>query len=156
MIKIKKIRSRKAFTLLELITVLVILGILAVVAIRGFGTVKRKALCSRAKSDMREIVLQIELYMQLNQESIDQYSDWEDKLIPSQAFTQIPQVAGGEPNERYGIWSDMMTGDIIVWSPYGPAERPDKPGTPWPYDIDTDKYGKFPCHVLDQQFSNEH
>ncbi len=159
---IKQISKSKGFTLLELITVTLILGVLAVVAIRGFGTVQRKALCGRAKSDMREVAHQVELFMQFTPDGVDpdvigDAGGWE-KLIDNKSFSKVPEVSGGTPGQRYGVWSDRATGDIIVWSPLGPPTRPNPiNGSPfgedWPYGAPTNK---FPCHVLEHQFSNIH
>lgn len=142
------------FTIVELIIVLVILGVLATIAIRSFGTVQQKALCARAKKDMREIVLQIELYMQFTQQNVDGSTDGWTNLINAHHFTKIPEVAGGKPGQQYGIWGDVSTGNIIVWSPLGPGVRPDN-GDPWPYDPPDAEYDKFPCHALDYQYTND-
>lgn len=55
-------RYRKAFTLIELLIVVVIIGILAAIAIPKFANTKDKAYIASMKSDLRNLVTAQEAY----------------------------------------------------------------------------------------------
>lgn len=69
-------RSRAAFTLIELLIVVVIIGILAAIAIPKFNSTKGKANAAALRSDLRNLALAQEGYFFMNQ----QYSDDTAKL----------------------------------------------------------------------------
>ncbi|HVB32071.1 MAG TPA: type II secretion system protein [Gemmatimonadaceae bacterium] len=48
--------GRKAFTLVEILVVIMIVGVLAAIAIQRFGTSKSKAYLTAMKSDLRNLV----------------------------------------------------------------------------------------------------
>lgn len=62
-------RQRKAFTLIELLIVVVILGILASIAIVKFANSKEKAYLASMKSDLRNLVTSEEAYFSDNNSS---------------------------------------------------------------------------------------
>src|ERR1700729_3901980 len=55
-------RSRNAFTLIELLIVVVIIGILAAIAIPKFANTKQKAYLATLKTDLRNLVTAEEAY----------------------------------------------------------------------------------------------
>lgn len=59
--------SRSGFTILELLTVLVILGLLAAIAVNRFWTVKERAYKVTMRNDLRTAVTQQERYFEANQ-----------------------------------------------------------------------------------------
>lgn len=56
-------RTRRGFTLLELMIVVLIIGILATIAIPRFGATKDKAYVATMKSDLRNLVTAQESYL---------------------------------------------------------------------------------------------
>jgi type IV pilus assembly protein PilA len=60
-------RPRTAFTLIELLIVVVIIGILAAIAIPKFNSTKGKANAAALRSDLRNLALAQEGYFFLNQ-----------------------------------------------------------------------------------------
>ena len=53
---------RKAFTLIELLIVVVVIGLIAAIAIPKFGTTKGKAYAGSLKSDLRNVARLQEIY----------------------------------------------------------------------------------------------
>jgi prepilin-type N-terminal cleavage/methylation domain-containing protein len=87
-------RPRAAFTLIELLIVVVIIGILAAIAIPKFNSTKGKANAAALRSDLRNLAVSEEGYFFTNQ----QYSDDTAKLNfrPSPGVVlQIGTVTGG-------------------------------------------------------------
>ncbi len=58
--------KRRGFTLIELLIVVVIIGILAAIAIPKFNETREKAFISAAKSDLRNLASQQEVYYNTN------------------------------------------------------------------------------------------
>jgi prepilin-type N-terminal cleavage/methylation domain-containing protein len=87
-------RPRSAFTLIELLIVVVIIGILAAIAIPKFNSTKGKANAAALRSDLRNLAVSEEGYFFTNQA----YSDDTAKLNfrPSPGVNlQIGTVTGG-------------------------------------------------------------
>ena len=61
-------RLRNAFTLVELLIVVVILGILAAVVVPQFSNATNDAMAGNIKSQLRTVQHQVELYMSRNQD----------------------------------------------------------------------------------------
>jgi type IV pilus assembly protein PilA len=59
-------RTRTAFTLIELLIVVVIIGILAAIAIPKYAETKAKAYEATLKSDLRDLVTAQEAYFDIN------------------------------------------------------------------------------------------
>lgn len=65
--KMPKIRtSKKGFTLIELLIVVAIIGILAAIAIPQFAAYRKRAYCSAAKSDAKNLAVAAEAYYAIN------------------------------------------------------------------------------------------
>jgi prepilin-type N-terminal cleavage/methylation domain-containing protein len=56
-------RSERGFTLIELLIVVVIIGILAAIAVPKFANTKERAVVSRMRSDLRNMVTAQEAYI---------------------------------------------------------------------------------------------
>jgi prepilin-type N-terminal cleavage/methylation domain-containing protein len=61
------VRARSGFTIVELLTVLVILGLLALIAVNRFWVVKERAYKVSMRNDLRNAVTQQERYFGSNQ-----------------------------------------------------------------------------------------
>lgn len=61
-------RSPRAFTLIELLTVIAIIGILAAIIVPTVGAVRRSANESKSKSNLRQIALAMNLYADENKD----------------------------------------------------------------------------------------
>lgn len=81
----KYIGRDKAFTLLELLVVMAIIGILASISIPKFSEYRRRAFDTRALSDLRNIATAEEAYF-MDQEKYLSCSD--------QSCTQLPGISG--------------------------------------------------------------
>jgi len=67
-------QTRKAFTLLEVIFVIIIIGIVATIAIPNLGNLTTKAKANTVKSDINTVITSVQNYVALNG-SIDKISD---------------------------------------------------------------------------------
>lgn len=104
-------RSRQGFTLIELLIVVVIIGILAGIAIPKFSTTKEKAIISRMKGDLRNLVTSQEAY---NADNLGYYNG----PLPSVALTYNPSqgttiVLSNVSNTG---WGAVATATGTTWS----------------------------------------
>ena len=104
-------RSERGFTLIELLIVVVIIGILAGIAIPKFSTTKEKAIISRMKGDLRNLVTSQEAY---NADNLAYYSG----PLPSVVLTYNPSqgttiVLSNVSNTG---WGAVATATGTTWS----------------------------------------
>lgn len=83
-------RTDKAFTLIELLIVVLIIGVLAAIAVPNFLAAQTKAKISRVYGDMKNLALAIEMY---------------------ETDNGRPPIGSGE-GMRLGIWSNH---ERIAW-----------------------------------------
>jgi type IV pilus assembly protein PilA len=104
-------RSERGFTLIELLIVVVIIGILAGIAIPKFSTTKEKAIISRMKGDLRNLVTSQEAY---NADNLSYYNG----PLPAAAMTYSPSqgttiVLSNVSNTG---WGAVATATGTTWS----------------------------------------
>lgn len=89
----KKSRKQHAFTLVELLVVMAIIGILAAITMGIYGSVKGKAVDSRLRADLARIQLALENYKAKNRQF--PYSDpWAYAYPPRDWNTNGPPPVG--------------------------------------------------------------
>ncbi|MFH1741131.1 MAG: prepilin-type N-terminal cleavage/methylation domain-containing protein [bacterium] len=133
----------QAFTLIELLIVVAIIGILAAIAVPNFMNARMRAAVSRAEADMRNISTALEAY-QLDHNA---YPAWAGLYpcslryiplttpvgymtsIPSDPFAEAAQVTHGDP----GGWGEAYEYADEAWhyKQFGPNNRPHTWGTAW-------------------------
>ncbi len=138
------IRGRKAFTLIELLIVVAIIGILAAIAIPNFLEAQVRAKVARVKSDLRNIATAEEVYYV----DVDSYStdlpdiydpvkdvwheDWHLLTTPISYMTSIPTdpfhsvttPAGAKVNVYYEYMNEDSMGSLWHWDGSYAAEYP--------------------------------
>jgi prepilin-type N-terminal cleavage/methylation domain-containing protein len=62
----RTLRPQPGFTILELLTVMIIVGLLAAIAVSRFWSVKERSFRVALKSDLRNVAIQQEVYYQKN------------------------------------------------------------------------------------------
>jgi prepilin-type N-terminal cleavage/methylation domain-containing protein len=105
-------RVRKAFTLVEILIVVVILGILAAIVVPQFTNATQDAQAGNIMTQLDTINNQIELFAARN-----------NGLYPGQTAAETP--AGAFDNAA-GAWTEMLSQSYLKSAPSNPA----CPGTP--------------------------
>lgn len=108
---------RNAFTLVELLIVVVILGILAAVVVPQFSSATNEAMAGNIKSQLRTLQHQVELYMSRNQDQHPIHpspvsgQSWQ--LLVSQGYLKSepvnPAFTGTAP--KTSVWAATATGE---------------------------------------------
>ena len=95
-------RSRRAFTLIELLIVVVIIGILAAIAIPKFANTKQKAYIAAMKADLRNLVTAEESFFA----DSTKYTTYDTTKIKFKPSTGVgaPTIVPGS-----GYWSATVT-----------------------------------------------
>lgn len=109
-----KIRNPKAFTLIELLTVIAIIGILAAIIIPVTGSVREQGRVTQCRSNLRQIVMSMELYAQ-----------------NSRGF--YPAI--GNTSEGFSIHDKLMSGGFLDKNPklfICPSKEISIPLSDWP------------------------
>lgn len=116
---LRKLRSRKGFTLVELMIVVAIIGILAAIAIPNFLNFRLKAKSSEAKSNLGAI----------RSTEVAYYAEW-SMWVGNQTYTPTGDRTG---NGNKVIWDDTSRFSILGFAPEGKVFFDyNLEGTDWP------------------------
>jgi prepilin-type N-terminal cleavage/methylation domain-containing protein len=115
--KIYNKKNQKAFTLIELLIIVAIIGILAVIVITQFSTYRQKGFDARAKSDLYNVAEAEEAYYADNLSYID-CVDFGCYVLPS--FTGLSdgvtlQMSAGDGSFTGTSKNDRGTGTVFSW-----------------------------------------
>ncbi len=114
-------RAKRAFTLVEILIVVVILGILAAIVIPQFTDASQEATMSSVKSMLQTIRSQIELYRVKNNGVLpDLSADWDDLVDGDylQAAPVNPITGGSAVGDMADDWHwDAAEGNIQARNP---------------------------------------
>jgi general secretion pathway protein G len=112
-------RARRAFTLIEILIVVVILGILAAIVIPQFTDASEEAGASSVRSQLQTVRSQVELYRVQHTGTLPDFAtnDWDD-LINEDYLQQAPrnplvQDALGNPSSTLEV-ADKGPGDAAA------------------------------------------
>ncbi len=113
--------AKRAFTLVEILIVVVILGILAAIVIPQFTNASQEATVASVDSMLQTIRSQIELYRVKNNGILpDLSADWDDLVVNDylQSDPVNPIVGSSDVGDMGGAWHwDAATGDIWARNP---------------------------------------
>jgi general secretion pathway protein G len=128
----KQNSSRRAFTLIEMLIVVAIIGILASIVLIGLGPVQRQGRDARRQADLREVQNALELYY--------------NKCGHYPGTTDCATVAAAGEVE----WSDLST--VLVGSAIGVNQIPTDPSGGQTYRYATNTGGT--TYVLEADLEN--
>jgi general secretion pathway protein G len=104
--RVKKMRAKSGFTLVEILIVVVILGILAAIVIPQFTSASSEAKLSALRSDLQTVRSQIELY---KIQHTDQLPGTVSGVTFVQAMTSKTDVYGNlDAAGKYGRYMEVM------------------------------------------------
>ncbi|MGI9012928.1 MAG: competence type IV pilus major pilin ComGC [Phycisphaerales bacterium] len=125
--------AKRAFTLVEILIVVVILGILAAIVIPQFTDASQEATASSLESMLQTIRSQTELYRVKNQGALPDYvnTGWDDlvngdylQAAPVNPYTGSSTIAAAEAEDVGWVWDgddmfasgyDELTGTFTQW-----------------------------------------
>ena len=123
--------AKRAFTLVEILIVVVILGILAAIVIPQFTNASQEATASSLESMLQTIRSQVELYRVKNNGSLPDMSDWDDlvngdylQAPPVNPYTGSSTIGAAEAETVGWVWDgtdvaasgyDEDTGAFTTW-----------------------------------------
>lgn len=132
------IQSNRAFTLIELLTVIAIITILAGILIPAIGTVRRKAATAKAVSNVRQIGMANSLYSQENGGKI--IGQEQGKFLDG-----MQRIAEYMSTENRLNWSQQIATLALTNDPNVPENLVKIGGLPFTYAINSifnQKYGR--------------
>ena len=132
------IQSNRAFTLIELLTVIAIITILAGILIPAIGTVRRKAATAKAVSNVRQIGMANSLYSQENGGKIIGHE--QGKFLDG-----MQRIAEYMSTENRPNWSQQIATLALTNDPNVPENLVKIGGLPFTYAINSifnQKYGR--------------
>ncbi|MDY7108372.1 MAG: type II secretion system protein [Planctomycetota bacterium] len=115
-----RMRTKRAFTLIEILIVVVILGILAAIVIPQFTDASQEAMLSSVQSQLQTLRSQIELYRVKEGGTLPNMADWSDltdgdyiQQDPVNPFNDSTTIAGAYADGVGWIWdgSDLSAAD---------------------------------------------
>ena len=126
-------RSRKGFTLVEILIVVIILGILAAIVIPQFTNASEDARKSNMRSQLQTLRSQIELYKLQHRDSTPPFATFWDKLTTKTDDAGAPSTAVG----AFGPYmQDAAVNPLTSHSEVGAAAST---SVGWVYDAATGK-----------------
>ena len=124
-------KRRPGFTILELLTVMVIVGLLAAIAVSRFWSVKERSYRVAVKSDLRTISVQQERYFAKNMEYAANLSDLPDIALSDGVAITVVWTApdGWAATAEHTSLSPQKCGYFTGPAPPGTAAPATQSGT---------------------------
>ena len=127
-------KIREGFTLIEILIVVVIIGILATVAIPTYFSYVEKAYASDAKTQIKNILMNADIYRQEQGSYPDDITDMEN------GYLDIKQSVKEQWTFEIDLSEDGSTGTITATSTEKMEGGADKTIT---FDVETGKYSGY-------------
>ena len=150
--RVSRLRRHRAFTLVEILIVVIILGILATIIIGAFQNATSDASVNSLKDNLRNIRSQLQLYLAQHgsypalatfESQMTQYTDFDGNVSPTRTAThqygpyilQMPALPVGTQKGKRGVTSMTYTaGYGWGYDPTNGAFKANLPDT----DVDSD------------------
>jgi len=114
----KPITSQRGFTMIELLTVLVILGVLITISLVAFTNAISKARLSRVKTNVSEIVLRLDDFANSHNDNYPALTVYHNTLPPSNSITTTPAPPPDpDPSSGNPVILKRMGNAIVGGSP---------------------------------------
>lgn len=148
---LRKIRSQKGFTLLELLVVVAIIAILATLILTNLNRARKQAQDAKVQSEVKAISDAVQLYQTSNSQMPSDFNVSRTTTLPSELMSNPDPLLKTTPTHPSSTYHYYFTGSVGADGSYtytvsGNLVSKDECFTITDGNVDTTAAGKAPCH----------